>query len=97
MRALPWPPLEQPVRLPWAALDCRPYTVPPIFKSHLTKVPAPPANQSLENLPSCAGDDPIRGSYYPANSLDVLWPEWFYPQPGATRPTSGRALPIHAA
>ncbi|TRM55583.1 hypothetical protein BD626DRAFT_48325 [Schizophyllum amplum] len=42
MRALPWPPLEQPVRLPWAALDCRPYTVPPIFKSHLTKVPAPP-------------------------------------------------------
>ncbi|TRM55581.1 hypothetical protein BD626DRAFT_524622 [Schizophyllum amplum] len=97
MRALPWPPLlqrrllEQPIRLPWAASDCRPYTVPPIFESHLTEVPAPltPADQALEDLPPCTGDDPIRGSYYPANSLDVLWPEWNYPQPHG-RPVGGR-------
>ncbi|TRM56120.1 hypothetical protein BD626DRAFT_520889 [Schizophyllum amplum] len=97
MRTLPWPPLlqrrllEQPIRLPWAASDCRPYTVPPIFESHLTEVPAPltPADQALEDLPPCTGDDPIHGSYYPANSLDVLWPEWNYPQPHG-RPVGGR-------
>ncbi|KAL1739597.1 hypothetical protein HDZ31DRAFT_68776 [Schizophyllum fasciatum] len=99
MRELPWPPLllhpllEHTLRIPWASSDCRPYTVPPLFDAHRTSVPAPlaAAALTLPDLPSCAGRDPapIPGSYYPAHPLDVLWPEWNYPQPHG-RPLGGR-------
>ncbi|KAL1689736.1 hypothetical protein GGG16DRAFT_57138 [Schizophyllum commune] len=97
MRSLPWPPLlqhpllMQTLRIPWGSSDCRPYTVPPIFDSHRAEVPAPlaPADHTLDDLPACTGLDPIRGAYYPAHPLDVLWPEWNYPQPHG-RPVGGR-------
>ncbi|KAI5834331.1 hypothetical protein K523DRAFT_412494 [Schizophyllum commune Tattone D] len=97
MRARPWPPLlnnpllSQTLRIPWGSSDCRPYNVPPLFESHHTKVPAPlsPFELMVNNLPSCAGLDPITGSYYRAHTLDVLWPEIYYPQP-LGRPVGGR-------